>query len=184
MSKLKKNLANIITCTRLISTLVMAFLHTRSLSFFIVYSYAGLSDILDGFVARRLGTTSALGSKLDSISDLAFYIVMMIKILPLLIHFLPRYVMMAIYVIFVLRLSIYIYTGVTKRRFLSSHSYYNKATGFMLFFVPFLVTKDFFTYYALVICTIAMISALNEIRFLSKLDNQPVAVESLQIPEE
>lgn len=168
MSKFKQNLANIITCTRIIGTIVMAFLPIFSTSFFIVYAYTGFTDVADGFVARRLGTTSTLGSKLDSISDLLFYTVMMIKILPYLILYLPRAVMMAIYFIFGLRLSIYLYTGITRRKFLSSHSYFNKATGLMLFFVPFLIKRDFFTYYAVTICTIAAISALNEVRLLSK----------------
>lgn len=170
MSKFKQNLANIITCSRIVGTLIMAFLPARSLGFFIVYSYAGLSDVADGYVARKLGTVSAFGSKLDSISDLLFYIVMMVKILPLLIYFLPHYVMLTIYSIFAVRILIYIYTGLSKHIFLSSHSYLNKATGLLLFFVPFLVTAKFFVYYAITICVIAIVSALNEIRFLSRYD--------------
>ena len=79
---IKKNLANIITITRIIGTIIFFNLEVLSPMFYYVYIYCGLSDVIDGFVARKLNITSPIGSILDSISDLLFYTVMMIKILP------------------------------------------------------------------------------------------------------
>ena len=42
-----------------------------------------MSDMLDGYIARKSKTESELGSKLDSMADLIFIIVAMIKILPI-----------------------------------------------------------------------------------------------------
>ena len=79
---MKKNLANIITLTRLIGTIALFFTDVMSEEFFVIYIWCGISDILDGFVARKTNTISPLGSKLDSISDISFYTMMMYKILP------------------------------------------------------------------------------------------------------
>ena len=48
------------------------------------YIYCGISDILDGFIARKTKNESEIGAKLDSVSDIIFVVVAMIKILPFL----------------------------------------------------------------------------------------------------
>lgn len=164
----RKNLANIITCTRIIGTVIMAFLPTLSTAFYVVYAYTGATDVADGFVARRLGTVSKFGSKLDSASDLIFYITMMLKILPLLIIYLPRVIMLTIYTIFAFRIALYVIVFVRKHRFQSSHAYLNKATGFLLYFVPFLLKTRYFTFYAGFICAIAAMAALHELTLVDK----------------
>lgn len=168
---LKKNAANIITGTRILSTLVMIIMPVFSTGFFVSYTYAGISDVADGFVARKFNLVSTFGSRLDSYADLFFYISMMIKILPYLIYYLPTYVMIAIYSIFAFRMLLYAYVWLTKHKFISSHSYFNKATGFTLFFVPYLIRTKMFTFYASMICAIAIVAAINEIRLLIKQKN-------------
>lgn len=138
------------------------------MGFFISYTYAGISDVADGFVARKYNLSSSFGAKLDSVADLFFYISMMIKILPYLIDFLPSYVMITIYTVFILRVMLYAYVWFTKHRFLSNHTYFNKATGFMLFFVPYLIRAKFFPLYAGAICTVAIIAGGYEIELLIK----------------
>lgn len=60
----------------------MIFLPVFSPGFYGVYIAAGFSDMIDGTIARKTGTESAFGAKLDSIADLIFVIVAAIKILP------------------------------------------------------------------------------------------------------
>jgi len=64
-------LPNLLTVLRLalivpIALLLLAERHGQALALFVV---AGLSDALDGFLARRFGWTSRLGSILDPIAD-------------------------------------------------------------------------------------------------------------------
>ena len=94
---IKKNLANMITCIRIISTFVMIFTDDIDAAFYTAYIVAGLSDVVDGFVARKLKITSEIGSKLDSIADLFFFTTMMIKIWPYLVKFLPKFVWFVIW---------------------------------------------------------------------------------------
>ena len=60
----------------------MIFTEALSYPFYYFYIWCGLSDILDGFVARKLKIVSSLGSKLDTVSDLFLYGTMMIQIMP------------------------------------------------------------------------------------------------------
>ena len=52
--------------------------------FFAIYALTGLTDVLDGWIARKMGSASQFGAKLDSVADLIFYAVMLIMIFPIL----------------------------------------------------------------------------------------------------
>jgi phosphatidylglycerophosphate synthase len=57
----------------LIPFFVYAFVVQQMEWFFILFFIAGLSDCLDGFLARRLNITSQLGHFLDTLADVPFY---------------------------------------------------------------------------------------------------------------
>ena len=86
---MKKSLPNYITFCRIIGSILLLFLKPFSIAFFAIYSICGISDLLDGYIARSTKTTSEFGAKLDSIADLSFYAVMFLKIFPTLIDTLP-----------------------------------------------------------------------------------------------
>ena len=117
---------------------------TKSLSslFFAIYTLCGLSDAVDGYVARKTGTSSEFGKKLDSVADLLFYFVMFIKVFrPLVTQLTPFLWSIAICVLTV-RLFTYLMVAVKHKRFASLHTYANKITGIVIFSVPyFLVYK-------------------------------------------
>jgi len=52
-----------------------------SFPFLILYVICGLSDVLDGIIARKTNTTSNFGAKLDTIADFIFVTILLIKIL-------------------------------------------------------------------------------------------------------
>lgn len=160
---LRNNLANMITCLRIAGTVVMIAMPTLGRGFFIAYTFAGVTDALDGFVARKTGTTSKFGAKLDSSADLFFYISMMIKILPYLFYYLPKIVMIIIFAIFAARVLFYAIMGVLTHKFISNHTILNKLTGLMMFFVPYFVRLPFFIFYACAICAVAIAALIREI---------------------
>ena len=77
---MKKNIPNIITAVRIIGAAVLLFVEPLVVPFYVIYTLCGLSDAIDGFVARLIGAESALGAKLDSVADLMFYAVMLIHL--------------------------------------------------------------------------------------------------------
>jgi phosphatidylglycerophosphate synthase len=71
MKKIKFVLVNAITCYRIVITPVLIWLaidgNYDAFRWLLPVSF--LTDLIDGFLARRLRATSVLGSKLDSIGD-------------------------------------------------------------------------------------------------------------------
>ena len=99
--------ANAITLLRISGTAVLLFLRPFSPAFFVVYTLTGVTDVLDGFVARKTGTASDFGAKLDSAADLLFYGVMLLKIFPVLWHTLPKKIWWGVALVLFLRVCSY-----------------------------------------------------------------------------
>ena len=166
---LRKNIANIITITRIFGTICMLFFDVPSKWFYIAYVYSGLSDVLDGFFARRLKIESDLGRKLDSISDLLFYTTMMFKIWPYLQEYLPTYIWAIIWVTLVIRVFLYLYFTIKNNTLLSSHNALNKITGALMFALPFLIkNKTVFVIYSNFVSIFAFIAAIYEFKGIKK----------------
>lgn len=144
------------------------FLEPFDNSFYYVYTYCGISDVLDGLAARSLKIASSLGSILDSISDLLFYSVMMIKMLPTLNEVLPEYIWYFVYVILLMRLLCYTFVYFRMHKISSRHTIYNKITGLFVFFIPFLIKTPYMFYYSVVIIVIALFAVSEEIYYIRK----------------
>ena len=67
-------LANVITSTRIAASAAMLASSPADPVFWFLYSWCGISDIVDGPIARRLCEESTFGSRLDSAADFAFAI--------------------------------------------------------------------------------------------------------------
>lgn len=165
---MKKNIANIVTFTRILGTCAMWLTEVLSLPFYIAYIYSGLSDVIDGFLARKLHIESDFGRKLDSISDLFFYTTMMIKIWPYLVKYLPQEVWILIWITLGIRIALYLVVSLGQKKLLSNHTYLNKATGASMFLLPFFVEVDFFVPYSEMVLALAIIAALYEIVLVIK----------------
>ncbi len=70
-----KNVANYISISRIIMSIILFVTETFSIAFYIVYIYCGISDMLDGFIARKSENESRIGARLDSAADIIFVIV-------------------------------------------------------------------------------------------------------------
>lgn len=128
---------NSITVVRILSTAALLFTEPFSLSFFIIYTLAGVTDVLDGTIARLTKSTSDFGAKLDSVADLLMYGVMAIKVLPRLIKTLSTGLWILAIIVLTVRVSAYVVAAIKYKKFASLHTYLNKLTGFMVFILPY-----------------------------------------------
>ena len=160
---LRRHAANGITVVRMAASVYLAFLRPLSPAFLRVYTAAGVTDALDGFVARKTGTASDFGARLDSIADLLFYAVTMFRLAPLLWDALPEDIWYAVAVILLIRVSAYLIAAKKYRRFASLHTYLNKLTGGAVFLIPFLCTTGYAAVYCRITCGIAAVAALEEL---------------------
>ena len=78
-----KSIPNYISFSRIFFSLVLILVIPLSLAFFVIYIICGLSDIMDGFIARKTLTISTLGAKLDSIADMIMIGVLLFILYPI-----------------------------------------------------------------------------------------------------
>lgn len=160
---LKRYIPNLITSVRIVGTFRLLFLEPLTMLFYVVYTVSGVSDILDGWIARMTKTTSDFGSKLDSTADLMFYAVMLIQILPILWKVLPLSIWIIAGIMLLIRLISYGIAAWKYHRFSSMHTYLNKLTGACVFAMPYLLRQPYFIGYIWVAATIAMLGTLEEL---------------------
>lgn len=156
-------LPNIITCTRLAGALCLLFVKPLTKWYFILYTYCGISDLVDGVLARATKNESSLGAMLDSIADLSFYAIMALTTLPTLIDRLPIGIWIAVGGIVILRLISYGFVALKKRSFASLHTYMNKLSGFAVFTIPFYIKLSCSTVMATLGCTISALATIEEL---------------------
>ena len=76
-----KQIANVLTGCRILGSILLLFFPTFSLGFYVTYLICGLSDMVDGTIARRTNSVSKFGSQLDTVADMVFVVASLIKIL-------------------------------------------------------------------------------------------------------
>jgi len=146
---------------RIIGSLSLFFVRPLSVLFYVIYILCGLSDILDGFVARKTNTVTKAGAALDSIADVIFVAIVLFIFIPILSFelWLLRWILLIAFI----RLLSLIIGFIKYRAFAYLHTYANKATGVALFCFPILYHLTDLTITGLVLCSIASLSALEEL---------------------
>ena len=157
-------MANTITFFRIAASIVLLFCPVFSPAFYVFYIAAGLSDMLDGFVARKINTASRFGARLDTIADFVLVVVCLIKLLPILS--IPAWLYIWIGIIALIKVINIISGFVVQKRFVTVHSVMNKATGALLFLLPLTLPAVPLKYTAIVVCAAATFAAIQEGYFI------------------
>ena len=163
---MKKHIANIITGSRIVFSLPLLFLPLSSTWFYALYLLCGLSDMVDGTVARRMGSASEFGARLDTVSDFVFMLVCAVKILPVL-H-IPLWLWVWIALIALTKILNIALVFIAKKKLISIHGVSSKITGFALFLLPLTLTFIESTYSVLAICALATVAVVQEVYFAKK----------------
>jgi CDP-diacylglycerol--glycerol-3-phosphate 3-phosphatidyltransferase len=133
--------ANQISAARIFLSLALLLVEPLGVLFFIIYFLCGFSDFLDGYIARKTGTTSKFGEKLDSLADLVMVFILLYALYPL-FQITALQVAWLIAIVILRGFSV-IVTFVKFKTFAILHTYGNKLTGLLLFImVPLLVFVD------------------------------------------
>ena len=155
-----KHIANIITAARLILSVPLIFTKPFSAAFYILYSLCGLSDMADGFIARHTNTESKTGERLDSAADFLFLAVCFIKVFPCL--YLPPWIWVWVGIIFAVRVVNIVIGFVRHGKAVAMHTLLNKATGLLLFLIPFFIPALNILYPVIITCVVATLACLHE----------------------
>ena len=68
-------MANIITGFRVLISIALLFCPVFSPVFYILYLTGGLSDMIDGTIARKMNTVTEFGARFDTAADFVFVVV-------------------------------------------------------------------------------------------------------------
>ena len=153
-------MANIITSIRILCSIAILFCPVFSAAFYSLYISAGVSDMIDGWVARKTNTASEFGAKLDTMADIAFVIVCLFKLLP--VMDIPVWLYVWIGVIAFIKVINIVSGYVVRKQFVSVHSVMNKVTGILLFVFPLTLSIVDLKYSAIVVCAVATFAAIQE----------------------
>ncbi len=153
-------MANLITGSRIVLSVALLFCPALSPVFFVLYIAAGISDMIDGAVARKTGTVSAFGARLDTVADIVLVAVCLFKLLPVLD--VPVWLCIWIAVIAVIKAANIAVGYLRQKRLISVHSVLNKLTGGLLFAFPLTLAFIDVRYGAAVVCAVATVAAVHE----------------------
>lgn len=155
-----KHIANIITSFRILGSILLLFFPAFSAEFYITYILCGFSDMIDGTIARKTNSNSVLGSKLDTISDLVFVTVSLIKILPTIN--IPIWLLIWGIIIASIKIGNIMWGYISEKQFVALHTIMNKITGFLLFLLPITLSFIEIKYSFTVVFSIATFAAIQE----------------------
>lgn len=157
-------MANIITGARIVCALALMFCPVFSPAFYALYIAAGITDMVDGLVARKTGKVSDFGAVFDSAADVIFVAVCLIKLLPVLD--IPTWLYIWTGVIALIKVVNIISGFAMQKRYVALHTVMNKVTGVMLFILPLTISFIDLRYSAAVVCAVATFAAVQEGHFI------------------
>ena len=141
--------------------MALPFVQSTPAIFWTLYLLCGLSDVLDGALARSTGTVSRLGERLDTISDIIFVAVWMVLFIPAID--VGRWLWIWTGVIALIKVVNVISGFAMKNGFVVKHTIANKATGILLFLLPMIIHWESIKIPSIVlICLLATFAAVQE----------------------
>ncbi|WP_303872050.1 CDP-alcohol phosphatidyltransferase family protein [Acetobacterium wieringae] len=130
----KEYLPNIITTFRIFLSLCLLFIDFRSAVFIFGYLICGFTDLLDGYIARKIHSETLLGAKLDSIADLFMSGMIIITVIKQ--NQINQLIFLGIIIITILRTGNAVLTKIKFKQIAIIHTSLNKVSGLFFFFCP------------------------------------------------
>ena len=155
-----KHIPNILSASRIALCLPLLLVDAMTVPFWILYLIAGLTDILDGFLARRWGVEGKFGARLDSLADFVFVLAIGYKLFPWLK--LPAALWIMIGLIALVKASNAVSAYIVKHKMVFLHTKANKLTGGLLFVGMMAMGQSYFIPVAWMIACIALFAAIQE----------------------
>jgi len=145
----------------MLCTFALLLFRPLSVWFFVLYLLACMSDLLDGFFARRFRAESNFGARLDSAADFLLCVVLLILFLPY--YRWPLWIILWISGIGLVRVAAALICFVRFKTLAFLHTYSNKATGILLVLFPVLLWLLGLDVTGILLCSVATLSAMEEL---------------------
>jgi phosphatidylglycerophosphate synthase len=176
--QIKKSIPNIISVLRIVLSFVLFLTLNEELLFSCLVLLIGLSDVADGYIARKYHLVSKLGAKLDSLADLIFFAILLV-ILYLRYEWILSDNYLWFLIIVVLKISTAVISRIKSGEVQFIHTLANKLTGLLVFLslliLPFNVPEYLFTG-VFIIATLAAAEELGIVIVHKKVDLNHVSI--------
>ena len=157
-----KSLPNAISALRFLGAVCLLFFRVESCAFWVIYFVCGLSDMADGYLARKLGCVSKTGALLDSLADLVFVVCCCFKLIPAVAF--PKWLWIWGGAIVIIKVINQISALVMYKKCVFPHTFANKMTGVLIFLA---VPTAFWSFIPIVIVAgVATFAAIQEGHFI------------------
>ena len=171
---MKKYIPNIISSTRIIAGASLFLFNDVTNGFIALYVFCGITDLIDGPIARKLNATSSIGALLDTVGDIVTYMAFA-KIL-LVQKQVPKSIVIWMLGVAVIHLAAGTVSLVKSKKFYVVHSLFGKILGGSVFVMPFamwlaekIVSKPSSAYDLIVYLLMACIATIGTIAGLESL---------------
>lgn len=161
---MRKQIANLLTASRLFCSFLLLFCPVFSVAFSALYLFCGFTDMVDGTIARKTNAVSEFGAELDTAADIGFLTAALVKILPAVS--LPKWIWIWIGLIGLIKISSIAATMVSGKKEILPHTVMNKVSGLLLFLLPMTLPYSVFHDCSIIVCIITTFAALQERYFL------------------
>jgi len=176
-----RHIPNMLSLSRIPLSIAMIFLAKERGVFMLLYVVTGLTDLLDGKVARKFGWQSELGSKCDGVAD-AFWIFSMMATIFLVLRIkFELYVYIAFAVILAVRIVNLLFTKIKFKQWGAIHSTLVRYSGTPLYLIaPYCVwTRRGPSVLLLLALCIVFLSVIEESLILGKLEVYDMNTKSI-----
>lgn len=154
------NLPNMLSILRIPLSLGLIFTHPFTPTFFLLYTLAGATDALDGFLARKLNACTPFGAIIDSIADIVFFATSLVKIITAIT--IPAWLWICLAVIILIRFANVLIGFITRNKLVLPHTIPNKIAGGLIFLFPYVLAFADVKYTAIPVCAVAIFAAVHE----------------------
>lgn len=133
-----KYVPNVLSCTRIILALSLLFIPALTPLFLTIYTIAGITDMVDGPLARKYNVASPLGANLDGIADYTFVAIALFRIVPAL-DFYPLVIISVVATLIVMKGIGLIVGYIRYRQIMMMHTYASKTAAMVAFLLPLII---------------------------------------------
>lgn len=172
---------NAISLSRIVMAGMLFFLTDYPVVFLVLYALCGLSDVADGYLARKLKAESNVGALLDTLADLVMYGAVVFVLLTKTTLLYEKAVLVSLAGIVGLKLINLAVTRIRFRKWNVVHTWAYKGTGLLVFliFPVYYLEPDFPVWPVWVLCAMAGLAALEELAIVGTTKEYEVDRRSL-----
>ena len=152
---------NALSAARIAGAFLLLFTGGLNLPFLIIFTFCSVTDLADGYLARKHGLCTPTGEMLDSLADLALVLAMLAVLIPVM----PWEPWMIAYIIAVATVRVvsasigYLKYG----KIALIHTFMNKSGGLLIRLAPYLMLFLDLDVIVATVCTVSMAAALEEL---------------------